>query len=257
MKIVVIGGSGRIGRKLVYNLRQDDRRVLQASPSFGVDTVSGYGLDEALQGAQVVVDVSNAPSVEGDAPLRFFEASGRRLLSAGRTAGIAHHIALSIVGTDRLQASRYFQAKKLQEDLIKASGLSFSILRATQSFDLLADVVQAGGATDVVLSPARVQPLSGEDVAEALADLATGAPLQGIAEVAGPEPLRLPHLAAAVLTAHEDGRQIVADPHARYFGAELRDDSLLPGRGARLASLRFEEWLRDSLQPRVALSQEV
>jgi len=249
MKIVVIGGGGRIGRKLVFNLRQDDFRVLEASPSFGVDTVSGWGLDEALEGAQVVVDVSNSPSLEGSAALRFFEASGRRLMVAGRAAGVQHHVALSIVGTDRLQASGYFRAKKLQEDLIKASGLPYSILRSTQFFEFIAGVVQDGAAGEVVISPAQVQPISGLDVAEALADLATSDPLNGTVEVAGPERFRLPELADEVLTAYEDGRRVAPDSRALYFGATLEDESLLPGAGARIAALRFEDWLRASLQP--------
>jgi uncharacterized protein YbjT (DUF2867 family) len=249
MKIVVIGGSGRIGEKLVFNLRQDDFRVLEASPTFGVDTISGFGLDQALEGAQVVVDVSNSPSLDGAAALRFFEASGRRLLAAARAAGVRHHVALSIVGTDRLQGSAYFRAKKLQEDLVKASGLPFSILRSTQFFEFIAGVVQDGPAEHVAISPARVQPISGLDVAEALADLATGDPLNGTVEVAGPECFWLPGLAAEVLTAYEDGRQVVADPLAPYFGAILEDGSLLPGPGARIAALRFEDWLRASLQP--------
>jgi uncharacterized protein YbjT (DUF2867 family) len=255
MKIVVIGGGGRIGKKLVFNLRQDDFRVLEASRSFGVDTVSGFGLNQALEGAEVVVDVSNSPSLEGAAALRFFEASGRRLAAAGRAAGVRHHVVLSIVGTDRLQASAYFQAKKLQEDLIKASGLPYSILRSTQFFEFIAGVVQDGSSREVAISPARVQPISGVDVAEALADLATGEPLYGTVEVAGPERFRLPDLAAEVLTAYEDGRPVVADPRAPYFGATLEDDSLLPGADARIAVLRFQDWLRDCLQRSAAPSQ--
>jgi uncharacterized protein YbjT (DUF2867 family) len=255
MKIVVIGGSGRIGEKLVFNLRQDDFRVLEASPRYGVDAVSGWGLDQALEGAQVVVDVSNSPSLDGNAALRFFEKAGRRLLAAGRAAGVRHHVALSIVGTDRLLGSGYFRAKKLQEDLIKASGLPYSILRSTQFFEFIAGVVQDGSGGDVVISPTRVQPISGLDVAEALADLATSQPLNGTIEVAGPEQFRLPELAAEVLTAYEDRRGVVADPRARYFGAELDDGSLLPGPAARIATLRFEDWLRDSLQPHLAPPQ--
>lgn len=253
MKIVVIGGSGRIGEKLVYNLRQDDFRVLEASPSNGVDAVTGEGLDAALDGAQVLVDVSNSPSLEGQAALRFFEAAGRRLTAAAKAAGVRHHVALSIVGTDRLQASAYFQAKKLQEDLIKAAGTPYSILRSTQFFEFIAGVVQEGDVDDVVISPALVQPISGLDVAEALADLATGAPLNGIAEVAGPERFRLTEIAAEVLTAYEDRRRIVPDQDAPYFGALIGERSLLPGADARIASLRFEDWLRESLQPSSAL----
>lgn len=249
MKIVVIGGSGRIGEKLVYNLRQDDFRVLEASPSYGVDAVTGEGLDQALEDAQVVVDVSNSPALDGDSALRFFEAAGRRLTVGAKAAGVQHYIALSIVGTDRLQASGYFQAKKLQEDLIKASGLRYSILRSTQFFEFIAGVVQDGTRDDVVISPALAQPISGLDVAEALADLAAGEPLNRTVEVAGPERFRLSDIAEEVLTAYEDNRRIIADPTAPYFGATLKEDSLLPGSEARIADLRFEDWLRASLQP--------
>jgi uncharacterized protein YbjT (DUF2867 family) len=249
MKIVVIGGNGRIGEKLVCNLRQDDYRVLEASPSFGVDAVTGRGLDRALEGADVVVDCSNAPQLDGDSALRFFEAAGRRLMASGRAAGVRHHIALSIVGTDRLQASGYFRAKKLQEDLIKASELPYSLLRSTQFFEFIAGVVQSGSRSDVVISPALAQPISGVDVAQALADLATGEPLNATVEVAGPERFRLSEVAQDVLTAYEDPRCVIVDPCAPYFGAKLDDTSLLPGAEARIGSLRFEDWLRESLQP--------
>jgi uncharacterized protein YbjT (DUF2867 family) len=255
MKIVVIGGSGRIGEKLVNNLRQADLMVLAASPTFGVDTVTGEGLDAALDGAQVVVDVSNSPDLEGAAALRFFEASGRRLLAAGKAVGVEHHVALSIVGTDGLQQSGYFQAKKLQEDLVKASGIPFSLLRSTQFFEFIAGVVQEGAADDVVIAPAQSQPVSAIDVAEALADLATGEPLNRTVEVAGPERFRLSEVAEEVMTAYEDRRRLIVDPEALYFGARLDDRSLLPGEDARIGSLRFEDWLRDSLQPRVRASR--
>lgn len=254
MKVVVIGGSGRIGEKLVYNLRQDDYPVVEASPTYGVDAVTGEGLAEALEGAEVVVDVSNSPSLDGPSALKFFETSGRRLLAAGRAAGVRHHIALSIVGTDGLQASGYFRAKKIQEDLIKASGVPYSILRSTQFFEFIAGVVEDGGLEEVVISPALVQPISGLDVAEALADLATSEPRNRTFEVAGPERFALPDLAAEVLTAHEDRRRVVADPRALYFGAALSQRSLLPGREAQIAALRFEDWLRQSLQPYAASS---
>ncbi|MBU1376194.1 MAG: SDR family oxidoreductase [Alphaproteobacteria bacterium] len=249
MKIVIIGGSGRIGRKLVFDLRQNDYRVLEASPSFGVDAISGFGLDEALEGAEVMVDVSNSPTLDGETALRFFDTAGLRLAAAARAAGIRHHVALSIVGTDRLQASGYFRAKKRQEDLIKASGLPFTILRSTQFFEFIAGVVQDGARAEVRISPACVQPISGLDVAEALADLATGAPLNDTIEVAGPERFRLSDLAVEVLTAYEDSRRVAPDPAATYFGATLEETSLLPGRNARIAALGFDDWLRSSLQP--------
>jgi uncharacterized protein YbjT (DUF2867 family) len=252
MKIVVIGGTGRVGERLVLKLRRGGCEVLPASPTRGVDTVTGEGLDQALRNAETVVDVSNSPALDGPSAIRFFEASGRRLLAAGRAAGVRHHIALSIVGTDQLQASAYFRAKKHQEDLLKASGLPYSILRSTQFFEFIAGVVQDGSHSDVVISPAQVQPISGDDLAEALADIATSEPLNATVETAGPERFRLPELALEVLTAYEDSRRVIADPRAPYIGAELRDTSLLPGPQARVACLRFEDWLRDSLQPRAA-----
>jgi uncharacterized protein YbjT (DUF2867 family) len=250
MKIVVIGASGRIGERLVRLLRQADLRVLEASPTFRVNTITGEGLDEALDDATVVVDVSNSPSQEGPVALRFFEASGRRLLAAGKAAGVQHHIALSIVGTDELQSIGYFRAKKIQEDLIRDSGIPYSILRSTQFFEFIAGVVQNGEADDVVISPALAQPISAIDVAEALAGLATGRPLNGTVELAGPERFRLCDLACEVMTAYEDPRRIIADPHATYFGAELTDESLIPGREARIGALRFDDWLRQTLQAR-------
>lgn len=248
MKIVVVGGSGRIGEKLVYNLRQDDYRVLEASPTFGVNTITKAGLEQALDAATVVVDVTQSPSLDGPNARAFFETSGRNLLAAGLAAGVRHHVVLSIVGTDRLQDSGYFQAKKIQEDLVRNSGLPFTILRSTQFFEFIAGVVQDGVDSDVVISPALVQPIAGEEVAEALADIALGPPLNGITEVAGPERLRLDDLTTQVLTAYEDSRRVVADVHARYFGAELDDRSLLPGVDARIASTPFQDWLRQSLQ---------
>jgi len=249
MKIVVIGASGRIGKKLLYTLRRDGIMVRAASPSSGVNTITGEGLNDALQEATVVVDVSNSHSLDGSAALQFFEISGRNLLAAGKAAGVQRHIALSIVGTDGLQTIGYFRAKKVQEDLIKDSGIPYSILRSTQFFEFIAGVVQNGEADDIVISPALAQPVSGIDVAQALAELATGAPLNRTVEVAGPERFRLSDLATEIATAYEDPRRIIADPHALYFGAELTDQSLLPGRDARIGALRFDDWLRETLQP--------
>jgi uncharacterized protein YbjT (DUF2867 family) len=249
MKIVVIGGSGRIGEKLVAILQEKGCDVVPASPTFGVDTVTGAGLGKALAGAEIVVDVSNSRSLDGPSALRFFETSGRNLLSAGRAAGVRHHIALSIVGVDRLLPIHYFRAKKVQEDLIKASGIPFTILRSTQFFEFISDVVQDGTVREIPISPALVQPIAGGDVADTLADAALSAALSTTLEVAGPEQFRLVDVATEIATAHEDGRTIVADVHARYFGAELEERSLLPGPEARIASLRFDDWLRESLQP--------
>jgi uncharacterized protein YbjT (DUF2867 family) len=249
MRIAVIGGSGRIGEKLVRNLRREDCHVVAASPTFGVDTVTGVGLDEALVDAEVVVDVSNSRSLDGASALRFFETSGRNLLAAGRVAGVRHHIALSIVGVDGLLSIDYFRGKKIQEDMIKASGTSFTILRSTQFFEFISDVVQEGTAREIAISPALVQPIAGEDVAAALAEAAWGDAFNATLEVAGPEQFRLDEVATEIATAHEDGRRIVADVHARYFGAELRERSLLPGPNARIGSRTFDDWLRDSLRP--------
>jgi uncharacterized protein YbjT (DUF2867 family) len=248
MKIVVVGASGRIGEKLVYNLRQDDYRVLEASPSFGVNTITRKGLDQAIDGATIVVDVTQSPNLEASAALSFFETSGRNLLAAGKAAGVRHHVALSIVGTDRMQASGYFQAKKLQEDLIKASGLPYTVLRATQFFEFISGVVQLGTTREVIVSPARVQPLAAMDLAEALADIALAPALNDTVEVAGPERFRLNDLAAEILTAFEDPRPVITDPNASYFGAHLEDTALLPADAPRIAPTRFHDWLVDSLQ---------
>jgi uncharacterized protein YbjT (DUF2867 family) len=249
MTIVVIGGSGRIGSRLVHRLGQDGLEVVAASPTRGVDTITGEGLDQALRGASVVVDVSQSPSLDGADALRFFETSGRRLLAAGKAAGVRRHIALSIVGTDGLQEIGYFRAKKLQEDLIRDSGVPFSILRSTQFFEFIAGVVQDGSKDDVMITPALGQPVSAIDVAEALAELATGEPLNRTVELAGPERFRLCDIAAEVMTAYEDPRRLIADWKARYFGAELQGHSLLPASDCRTGGLRFEDWLRQTLEP--------
>jgi uncharacterized protein YbjT (DUF2867 family) len=249
MKIVVIGASGRIGEKLVDNLRQEDCSVFAASPSFGVDTVTGAGLARALRGAGVVIDVSDSPSLEGEAPRRFFEASGLNLLAAGQAAGVGHHIALSIVGLDRLLDGDYFRAKKIQEDLIEASGLPYTILRSTQFFELIADIAQRGSGSDVAVPPVLVQPISGDDIADALAAIALGEPLNRTVDIAGPEKFPLDDLATEVLAAYEDPRRVISDAHVRYFGVELDARTLLPDENARIASLRFEDWLRQTLQP--------
>jgi uncharacterized protein YbjT (DUF2867 family) len=248
MKVVVIGASGRIGEKLVYNLRQEGCKVIEASPSFGVDTITAFGLAKALRGAEIVIDVSDSPSPEGEAALSFFEMSGLNLLAAGRAAGVSHHIALSIVGLDRLLNGEYFRAKKIQEDLIKASALPYTLLRSTQFFELIADVAQRGSGSDVAIPPVLVQPISSDDLADALTDIALGRPLNRTLEVAGPEKFRLDDLATEVLTAYEDPRRVVSDIHARYFGVELDERSLLPDESAGIASLRFEDWLRQTLQ---------
>jgi uncharacterized protein YbjT (DUF2867 family) len=244
MKIVVIGGSGLIGTKLVSRLRQRNHEVVAASPNTGVDAITGEGLAEALTGAQVVVDVANAPSWEDHAVLAFFETSGRNLLAAEPAAGVGHHVALSVVGPERLLASGYFRAKMAQERLIEASKIPYTIVRATQFFEFIGGIAQS--ATDgrtVRLPPALMQPIAAADVAAALADVAVATPLNGTIEVAGPERRPMAELVGTFLRAGHDTRQVIADVHARYFGMALHDRSLVPGENPRVGATSFEEWL--------------
>jgi uncharacterized protein YbjT (DUF2867 family) len=244
MKMVVIGGSGLIGANLVDRLRRGGHEVVAASPSSGVNTLTGEGLADALAGARVVIDVANSPSFEDRAVLEFFETSGRRLLAAESAAGVGHHLALSVVGSDRLPDSGYLRAKVAQERLIKASGIPYTILRSTQFFEFIGGIIQAGTDGDVVrLSPALMQPIAADDVAAALADLAVGPPLNATVEVAGPEALPLDELARVAMAHDGDTRQVIADVHARYFGAELDDASLTPGDHPRLGPTRLQDWL--------------
>ena len=247
MKIVVIGGSGLIGKKLVNNLRQRGHQVVAASPSSGVNTVTGEGLADALKGAQVVVDVANAPSWEDKAVLEFFETSGRNLLAAEATAGVRHHVALSVVGTDRLLASGYFRAKMAKEKLIKASPIPYTIVRATQFFEFVPSMAQnATEGTTIRLPSALMQPIASDDVAAALADVAAGEPINGIVEIAGPEQIRQDELVRQFLSATGDARKVSTDVHARYYGLEVNDQSLVPNHNPRLGSTHFAEWLRHS-----------
>jgi uncharacterized protein YbjT (DUF2867 family) len=247
MKIVVIGGSGLIGSKLVEKLREAGHDPLPASPDSGVDTLTGEGLQEALEGAQVVVDVSNAPAWDDAAVMDFFQTSSRNILAAETAAGVSHHVALSVVGTDRLQDSGYFRAKLAQEEAIKAASVPYTILRATQFFEFLSRIADSNTEGDTVhLPPVLVQPEAADDVAAALADVAKSAPVNGIVELAGPEALRFDELARRVLSAKNDPRRVTADVHARYFGAELDDRSLTPGDNPRIAPTRFQDWLSES-----------
>jgi uncharacterized protein YbjT (DUF2867 family) len=248
MKIVVIGGSGLIGTKLVKNLRRHGHDVVAASPSSGVNTLSGEGLAEALTNAQVVVDVANSPSFEDKAVLEFFETSGRNLLTAEAAAGVGHHVALSVVGTDRLLASGYFRAKMAQENLIKTSKIPYTILRSTQFFEFVSGIAQSATEGQTVrLSPALVQPVVSDDVAAALADVAVEEPVNGTIELAGPEPIRLDELVRRFLSANRDARTVTTDVHALYFGTELNDQSLTPGDNPRIGPTRFEDWLSRSI----------
>jgi len=244
MKIVIIGGSGLIGTKLASTLSQRGHEVVAASLASGVNTITGEGLAEALTGAHVVVDVANSPSFEDRAVLEFFQTSGRNLLAAEAATGVKHHVALSVVGTDRLPDSGYLRAKMAQESLIKASGMPFTIVRSTQFFEFVNAVAQSATVGQTVrLSPALLQPIGSDDVAAAMADVALGAPLNDIIEIAGPERIPLDELARRYLRARKDAREVVADVHARYFGTELNDRSLTPGDHPRLGKIRFEDWL--------------
>src|SRR5215472_2047265 len=250
MKIVVIGGSGLIGSKVVNILRQCGHEVVAASPSSGVNTLTGEGLAEALAGAQVVVDVANSPSFEDEPAMDFFETSGRNLLAAEKTAGVRHHVALSVVGTNRLlgsgpgSLSGYFRAKMAQENLIKASGIPFTIVHATQFFEFVKNIAQS--ATDgstIRLSPVLMQPMVSDDVAAAVADVALGEPMNAMVEVAGPDKIRQDELVRQFLTATGDPRKVVTDADAGYYGIEVNDQSLVPGDNPRLGSMHFAEWL--------------
>jgi uncharacterized protein YbjT (DUF2867 family) len=244
MKVVVIGGSGLIGSKLVNNLRQRGQTVVAASPASGINTITGEGLAEALAGADVVVDVANSPSFEDKAVLEFFETSGRNLLAAEALAGVKHHVALSVVGTDRLPDSGYLRAKMAQENLIKASKIPYTIIRSTQFFEFLGGIAQSStNGKTVRLSPALFQPIASDDVAAVMTEVTLGTPRNGIIEIAGPERVRMAELVQRFLNAKHDDRTVVPDAHARYFGVELSDQSLVPGDRARIAATRFEDWL--------------
>src|SRR5205814_23085 len=226
------------------NLRQRGHEVVAASPSSGVNTVTGEGLAQALAGAQVVVDVANAPSWEDNAVLAFFETSGRNLLAEEATAGVGHHVALSVIGTDRLLTSGYFRAKMAQENLIKESPIPYTLVRATQFFEFVGGIAQfATEGQTVRLPPAMMQPIVSDDVAAALAEIAVDEPLNGMRELAGPEQMRMDELVRRFLTASGDPRQVITDAQARYYGVEVNDQSLTPGALPRLGSTRFEDWL--------------
>ena len=248
MKIVVIGGSGLISKKLVSRLQELGHEAIAASPSSGVNAVTGEGLAEALVSAQVVVDVTNSPSFEDAAVLEFFEKSTRNLLAAEADAGVAHHIAVSIVGADRIPDSGYMRAKVAQEKLIQSAGIPYTIVRATQFFEFIETII-AQFPTDgqtVHLPPAFIQPILSEDVADALVDITLGAPVNGIIDLAGPDRFRFEEIIRHFLSATHDSRQVVVDSHARYFGAAL-NDQLVPSGNSRIGSTRFEDWLNRSI----------
>jgi uncharacterized protein YbjT (DUF2867 family) len=247
MKIVVIGGTGLIGSKLVTKLREQGHEAVAAAPNTGVNTITGEGLAEVLKGASVVVDVSNAPSWEDAAVLRFFETSTRNLLTYEAAAGVKHHVALSVVGTDRLSESGYFRAKILQEELIKQSSIPYSIVHATQFFEFLKGLADISFYGDKVhLPPVLFQPMAADDVASGVGRVAIGPPVAGVVEIGGPEQFRLDELVRRYLATLKDTRDVIADPLARYAGAELGERTLVPGKDARLGETRFEAWAAQS-----------
>jgi uncharacterized protein YbjT (DUF2867 family) len=247
MKIVVIGGTGLIGSKTVAILRQGGHEVIAASPKSGINTITGEGLKEALAGTRVVVDLANSPSFEDKAVLEFFETAGRNLSAAERAAGVAHHVALSIVGTDRTADNGYFRAKVAQEKLIEASGVPYTIIRATQFMEFLSGIAASSVDGNAVrISPSLFQPIAADDVAPVVAEVALDAPRNGIVEIAGPERAPFNEIVARYLKAQGDPRKVVADPEARYFGGRVEELSLVPLGPARLGRIGLDEWLRHS-----------
>jgi uncharacterized protein YbjT (DUF2867 family) len=250
MKFVIIGGTGLIGSKLVNRLREHGHTAVPASPDTGVNAVTGEGLDQVLSGANVVVDVSNSPSFEDAAVMKFFQTSTSNLLAAEAKAGVGHHVALSIVGCDRAPDSGYLRAKVAQEKLIRSSPIPYSIVRATQFFEFFERIAdEATMGKTVRIPPVLFQPMAADDVADAVCDVSMAPPLQGIVEVAGPQQFRFDEFIRLGLEARHDSREVVADPHARYFGTELNERTLVPDTNARLGDIRFEEWLNRSAVP--------
>jgi uncharacterized protein YbjT (DUF2867 family) len=244
MKIVVIGGTGLIGSKVVSKLRDQGNEAVPAAPNTGVNTLTGEGLAEVMKGADIVVDVSNSPSFEEAAVMEFFTTSTRNLLEHAKAAGVRHYVALSVVGTERIPESPYLRAKNAQETLIKGAGIPYSIVHATQFFEFIKRIAdEATDGTTVRLPPVLIQPMAADDVAKAVGRVAVGAPLNGTVEVAGPQQFRFDDLIRQGLGARHDPREVVADQHARYFGAELDERSLVPAGEARLGEIRFQEWL--------------
>ncbi|WP_201314264.1 SDR family oxidoreductase [Dyella sp. EPa41] len=253
MKIVVIGGTGLIGGKVVERLRKRGHEVLAASPSSGVNTLTGEGLDEAMAGASVVIDLANSPSFEDQAVLEFFQQSGRHLFAAEKKAGVKHHVALSVVGAERLASSGYMRAKVAQEQIIRASGIPFTIIHSTQFFEFLGSIVKAASKGDAVhVSPALMQPIASEDVADAVADYALDTPANGIVEIAGPDKISMSGLVERFLELTHDPHHVFADVDAPYFGAILQEDSLLPVGKARLGPIDFKSWFDRSEYARAA-----
>jgi uncharacterized protein YbjT (DUF2867 family) len=248
MKIVIIGGTGLIGSKVVRKLDDQGHQAVPAAPNTGVNTLTGKGLPEVLEDAAVVVDVSNSPSFEDAAVLNFFETSTRNVLAAEAVAGVRHHVVLSIVGTDRLPDSGYLRAKAAQEKLVRESSIPYSIVHATQFFEFLKGIADTATEGNVVRLPSALfQPMAAEDVASEVAKVAVGSPINGIVEVAGPQQFRMDELVRRFLADRNDPCEVIADPHARYFGTELGERSLLPGDDATIAPTSFEDWLEESV----------
>ncbi|NLR97004.1 SDR family oxidoreductase [Rhizobium sp. P38BS-XIX] len=249
MKIVIIGGTGLIGSKTADRLRKQGHEVIAAAPNTGVNTITGEGLAEALTGASVVMDLANSPSFEDKAALEFFETSGRNLAAAEKAAGVKHHIALSIIGVDRLPESGYMRAKVAQEKIIRESGIPYTIVHSTQFMEFLSGIAQSGTVGDTVrLSPAYVQPIASDDVADNMTVVANSTAISGIVEISGPERVRLNELVARYLKTMGDSRKVVVDPEARYFGARLEDGSLVSDGHPRLGRITFEQWFATSVR---------
>lgn len=247
MKIVVIGGTGLIGSKTVERLRKKGHEVVAAAPNTGVNTLTGEGLAEAVAGASVVIDLANSPSFEENAVLDFFRTAGHNLLNAEADAGVKHHIALSVVGTERLQDSGYFRGKHAQEELIRGSGIPYTIVHSTQFFEFTGAIAQSGTQGQTVhLPPALFQPIAADDVADVMADVALSTPVNRMIEIAGPDRVRMSDLVIQYLKATNDPRIPVVDAHARYFGVELDDSTLVPGDNPRIGAVRFDDWLKHS-----------
>lgn len=244
MKIVVLGGTGLIGSRLVKKLDANGNEAVAAAPSTGINSITGAGLAEALKGASAVVDVTNSPSWEDAAVMQFFETSTRNLMAYGKAAGVRHHIALSVVGTERLLESGFFRAKFAQEKLVQAAPMPYTIVRATQFFEFVKPIADFSTEGNQVRLPSvLIQPMAADDVATALAGVATGSPAKGTVEIGGPEQFRLDELARRALAAFHDRREVITDPHARYYGIQVSERTLIPGSDARLGATRFEDWL--------------
>jgi len=257
MKIVVIGGTGLIGSKLVKKLREHGHEAVAASPNTGVNSITGEGLADALKGASVVVDVTNSPSWEDAAVLKFFETSTRNLLANEAAAGVGHHVALSVVGTERLLESGFFRAKLAQENLIKASSIPYSIVRATQFFEFVKQIADFSTVDNQVrLPPALFQPMAADDVANAMARIATNPPVNGTVEIGGPEKFRLDELARLDLAARQDPREVISDPHARYVGIAVSERALVPDDNAQLGEAHFKDWLNESTKQAPKAAQQ-